>query len=744
VQPVARKPITILVVLAALAVWPLIGAGGAQASSWTSLQCSSVAATGAPDAVDFNSGGSSFSTANNCTSADFASRELRVDTPFSSVSAGYGEYAGLAFGAPSGTIFTDACIDANLVATGSTPEYYPALYYSAAGATQIFAQGNHSNWATYCTGGGHQATLLAGSLSCADSTGCSPAGGRLQMADLNIAITDTVAPATPTSSGSLVSQTWVRGTRNLSVDAFDDGAGVGLLAVGVNGQVPLSHDPCDEVYVPGSGGKTLRLKPCASSVAHSFNNINTTQDPFNEGVNAVSICAAEFGGNPQVTCDNRAINVDNVAPANPENLAVAGGASWRSTNDFDISWDNPAADSFAPYDGAVYELVNPQGQIVAGPTTVGSGGAVESIDDIEAPKPGQYTLRVRLRDAAGNESGNATVTLRFDPNAPSLPKPDRLNGWLSRSELAKPYVQKWRRAVGGMSGVHGYATLIDRNPNTDPCASDGVPGICSDPEINHVGEGSIEQVISDLPEGADNFFHVATVSGAGVPSDVDHVQLKVDKTDPTVELSGLPQGYANQPVVLRADAVDALSGMQPSADDPDGPPETCIEVDGHATCSVGDEATFTINTDGAHTIRCWARDLAGNQPNSDQIQTATVKVDLTLSNLEIAFNAKRKVRAGRKARFSGLVRAPHTELNLGKLVEIQVKVGKRWKTIGEAFRTQPDGTFAYKYRFRKFYTRPTRFKFRLKVLPEQGWPYGEPIYSSKRKIKVVPRKSKTS
>ena len=152
------------------------------------------------------------------------------------------------------------------------------------------------------------------------------------------------------------------------------------------------------------------------------------------------------------------------------------------------------------------------------------------------------------------------------------------------------------------------------------------------------------------------------------------------------------------------------------------------------------QASVEIDTSGIHTVRYWARDLAGNQPGPDQIQTAIVKVDLALPSLDIALQAKRRVRAGRRLKFKGRVRAANASLEGGKLVEIQVRVGKKWRTVGQAFRTNADGSFVYPYRFRKFYTRPTRFKFRLKVLPELGWPYADPMYSGKRKVKVIPKR----
>jgi hypothetical protein len=45
-----------------------------------------------------------------------------------------------------------------------------------------------------------------------------------------------------------------------------------------------------------------------------------------------------------------------------------------------------------------------------------------------------------------------------------------------------------------------------------------------------------------------------------------------------------------------------------------------------------------------------------------------------------------------------------------------------------------------RYRFDRFYRRPTRFRFRVKVIPEAGWPYLAPALSRSRVLTVVPRR----
>jgi hypothetical protein len=107
----------------------------------------------------------------------------------------------------------------------------------------------------------------------------------------------------------------------------------------------------------------------------------------------------------------------------------------------------------------------------------------------------------------------------------------------------------------------------------------------------------------------------------------------------------------------------------------------------------------------------------------------------------VKFNTSReRVQAGKPVRFGGKVKHRGTDIpSGGKLVELQVKEGaKRWGTVKEAFFTREDGRYRLRYRFGNFYSRPVRFKFRVKVTREQGWPYKAPVRSRARRVTVVP------
>jgi hypothetical protein len=103
-----------------------------------------------------------------------------------------------------------------------------------------------------------------------------------------------------------------------------------------------------------------------------------------------------------------------------------------------------------------------------------------------------------------------------------------------------------------------------------------------------------------------------------------------------------------------------------------------------------------------------------------------------------------RVRAGRRALFEGSVGTFGAAMGRGKLVELQVRGGgiRRYRTVRQAFRTDPGGSWRLRYRFDRFYRRPTRFRFRVEVTPEAGWPYLTPAVSRSRVLTVLPRRQR--
>ncbi|CAN5513534.1 hypothetical protein BH10ACT11_BH10ACT11_14220 [soil metagenome] len=100
--------------------------------------------------------------------------------------------------------------------------------------------------------------------------------------------------------------------------------------------------------------------------------------------------------------------------------------------------------------------------------------------------------------------------------------------------------------------------------------------------------------------------------------------------------------------------------------------------------------------------------------------------------------SRRSLQEGKRVVFSGKV--GHLGAHIppgGKLVEVQVRERPGlWNTVREAFYTNGAGRYKIGYRFGRFSIRDARFRFRVKVTREQGWPYKAPVHSRQRTVVV--------
>jgi hypothetical protein len=149
-----------------------------------------------------------------------------------------------------------------------------------------------------------------------------------------------------------------------------------------------------------------------------------------------------------------------------------------------------------------------------------------------------------------------------------------------------------------------------------------------------------------------------------------------------------------------------------------------------------DEGRFSLDLPAGPS-----RELHVTYPGSRRFRPAgTEPLDLDVRS-GIGFKTSRdRVPAGERVSFNGKVKHGGVQLPpQGKLIELQVKEGARkWGTVGEAFSTRGDGRYRFRYRFGRFYIRPVRFKFRVKVTHEQRWPYKAPVRSRRRSVTVLP------
>jgi hypothetical protein len=222
-----------------------------------------------------------------------------------------------------------------------------------------------------------------------------------------VTVSDHTLPAIANVRGSLWSGLWLNGTRRVSFDAGDN-TGIKDVRVLVDGR---------EMARAGRGcNPTLKTCPNWPGVALDVATTNGIAD----GKHRLVIEAVDRGNNRRALA--RDLYVDNTAPAAPRELAVVGGEGWKPVNRFAVAWKNPTQTA-SPIVGADYRLcptVSAAKSCVSGKR---DGRDLALIKDLSVPSPGDWTLTLRLRDAAGNsrpETAAAPVHLRFDPDAPVL------------------------------------------------------------------------------------------------------------------------------------------------------------------------------------------------------------------------------------------------------------------------------------------------------------------------------------
>ena len=233
---------------------------------------------------------------------------------------------------------------------------------------------------------------------------------------VTLTVQDDGQPAALLSGGDLVSGGWRRGTQHVVVGGVDGGSGIRFGETFVDGsRVTINEYPCDKVSVGGEWRAT-RMRPCKTNES-TTHWIDTTT--LSDGSHSVIHCTTDFSGFG-ACAGPRPFLVDNNPPAHPRALALAGGDGWRRSNDFDLSWENPAQGPASPIGGVSWRLSGGAGFDTG--VRFAAGRDRRSLTDLSLPAAGSYPLQLWLRDEAGNEApaSAVTVSLRLDDLQPKV------------------------------------------------------------------------------------------------------------------------------------------------------------------------------------------------------------------------------------------------------------------------------------------------------------------------------------
>ncbi|MTD47452.1 hypothetical protein GKE82_24935 [Conexibacter sp. W3-3-2] len=261
-----------------------------------------------------------------------------------------------------------------------------------------------------------------------------------------LTIKDTVAPGSAVLSGTPAG--WVRSLTG-TVSGTDSGGGVGALElVGPSGELLGSS---------GSSCSFVLARPCPASRSAA---VNGDLSALADGERQVRGRVVDAGGESLLSTPVT-VRVDRTAPDTP--VGVTGDADWSPADGVTLSVPHPAQ-PFAPIAQVRTELCTPT---CAVSTTTAASGSPTAVSVAGLPE-GTSQVRVRLVDEAGNESGNASVSVQRDRTSPS-PRIDGL-GTVYDGDLVRPTVG----AEDALSGVATVSREVQIDGGQWTAAADGV------------------------------------------------------------------------------------------------------------------------------------------------------------------------------------------------------------------------------------------------------------------------------
>ncbi len=537
---------------------------------------------------------------------------------------------------------------------------------------------------------------------------------------LELTLTDDTTPR-PRLGGGIVAHGWKRGVQSAEIAASDAGSGVRFTETLLDGaRIARTEHACFGQQI-GGGWEATRMRPCELRRT-AGEAVDTAR--ISDGRHRLRACAIDFAGNRRCT-PRRPLLTDNTAPAPPRRLSLRGGGGWHRTNGFEATWENPDQGRGSPIAAASYRLTGPG---FDGGERHRTGRRISSLQRINLPGPGAYSLAVWLRDQAGNESpANASeATLLFDDIPPSVL-------FRSRRDPAHPEIVTATvtdRHSGPADGVISYRRAGRRRWTELPSTLRRSPERPGEAEL-------LARFPSDRvrPGRYQLRARVADLAGNRASgtrrSDGSAMVLEAPLKRPTSLRADLRLGarggrrlkvaYGARPTLTgrlwRGNAAGlagrrvriAIRPVRGSLAEP--------EIR-HARTGHGGRFRLELDAGTSRRIRV-------SFPGTEVLdRDRGVRLHLLVrAGVELSAS-RRALRTGESLRLSGMVRSGGARLPArGKLVMVEYldRAGGRWAPV-LLTRAGQEGRFRARYRFR-YVSGVARIRLRAVAPPEQGWPY---------------------
>jgi 5-hydroxyisourate hydrolase-like protein (transthyretin family) len=527
-----------------------------------------------------------------------------------------------------------------------------------------------------------------------------------------------------TTEGQAASGTWLGGSPPFNAYATAP-SGIRSMTVSVDGNVVTSQPfPCDYGYP---------VPPCHNHGVSFF--LPTTR--YSDGRHTLTTEAVEaFGAAATASVP---LLVDNTPPAPPGDVVVEGGIGWRAQPAWRIAWTNPKQ-QFAPITAVRYRLCpadadsgDPRVAALAKAECLSGEFAGRELtrlpEPFQVPKPGLWTLRVWLVDAAGNSNEDAAVVvagLGYDPTPPQ---------------------------------VGGFAAQDPNDPArvTVGASDDGAPLTGGAIELQRVGSrtwrplttdvsgGGISALVDDETLRKGRYRMRATViNAAGLQHGTDR---GADGSAKTVRLpirlgSRLQAGRRvgkvcrgrgakrrcryklrrrvpvelGRRITLRARLTANGTPIKQQ------PLEVWqrLSVAGAAWQPIGTVQTNTRGRVRYKTPKGPARQLRFRYPGTPLMRGDNATIALRVQAKSSLTVSRRSVINGEYVMFSGRLKGQPVPA-AGVLVELQVRSRGKWRTFAQP-RANATGAWKYQYRFETV-SGGARFRFRARVRRQTGYPY---------------------
>ncbi|MGC1164729.1 MAG: hypothetical protein WA862_01330 [Solirubrobacterales bacterium] len=523
-------------------------------------------------------------------------------------------------------------------------------------------------------------------------------------------VIDGTAPSVGVVQDSVLTQgQWVRGKQTFSYEASDN-VGIknasALIAGGIRANRPQSCTYSLRVPCPSGSGRI---------------EVDTTEAP--EGSQPLTVVAEDAAGN-RAESGAVTVRIDNAAPGAVP-VGVAGGETWRNSNDFDVAWANPSEGDRAPIAAVHFRLCRAGSDECANGDRGGAG--VAAIDNLAVPSPGEWELRLWREDAAGNQQAdNASqpVKLRFDPEPPQL--------GFENQDFEDP-TRVSVLVTDRISGLAGGGIEISRAGSGSwqvlPTAQEG------DRLVTHVDDASLPAGDYELRATAHD--QANNLAGTDRRLDGQPMRLKL----PLRVATAMKAGVIEKRTVARKGKKGKVrrTVLEPRAKVPFGskvhlggrlvnraghalaetkifvysrPKEGVEQLVGSVTTDASGRFSYAVEARASHNFRFVYPGTATILPVED---TATLLVKGTST-----FTVKpKRVKNGGSVTFTGRVKGrplPET----GKLLELQVRFTSGWQTF-RTIHTETDGTWRIPYLFDRT-CGEAEFDFRAHLAGEAGWP----------------------